>query len=226
MFVAAVVLIIVATIMAVSLRNGGEENGQVNINAPYEGYITSLAGGDGQGASQPASKTMGSITATQLSDGRALLENKKDNYQIIVTSDWMLPEEVGEGFVLYYGEPEILEKCFERCDNVAVLNIEVLDNGKQYNFDTWFKNLDAFISGSLGAKNNYKEIMINGQMSFRGSRKYDQPYSEMPRDDSLIINYLFFDELKVYRVKCASSGSDYKKLIQVCENQVKNFSIK
>ena len=134
LFGAAGVLLVVALILAVFLRSSREEPISPNVDNQN---------GNQNNTSQVTSRTIGSITATQLGDGRVLLENKKNNYQIIVTSDWMLPEEMGDDFVLYYGEPEILEKCYEGCDNVAILSIGIFDNNKQYNFDEWFKNLNA-----------------------------------------------------------------------------------
>lgn len=233
LFGGAITLLVIAVILAVNLRGSREESGRVNVNVPYEGYITSSSGGgsqiDNQSVSHPTSKIIGAITVTQLDNNHYLLENKNDGYQIMVTSDWMMSEENIKNniFKLYYSSAENL-KIGTELMNVAILSVEVLDNSKQYSFDEWFKNLDAFTSKSIGMKSSYEEIMINGQMSFRGSSKSDEfnDYGELIlREDSSIINYLFLRGLKVYRIKCASSGSDYKSLIQVCENQVKSFLI-
>lgn len=224
LFGSLAVLLIVVVVLIIFLTGGGKGNvsnnvvKQPDIYTPYNNLVSQNT--------EPSSKTIGKINATELSDGRFLLENKNDGYSISVSPDWIMPEE-GEVFRLYYGSVKDINAGAE-LNNSAVLMVKVLDNNNRYGFSEWFNTLDAFTSEELGLKSNYVATAVNGQSLFKNSRKLDEinDYGKsVPRNDSSLINYLLLNDKKAYWISCSALGGNYKNLIQICEDQVKSFLI-
>lgn len=195
------VLIVVAVVLAVFLRVGG-------------------------GGTTPPATTIGLITVTQLPGDLVLLENKKDNYQITVSPDWIINEEIAD-LTLYFNDGKEVVLGTE-LEDTAILTIRMLDNAGSYGFDEWFNKLSVSTTSALGARINYKKITVNGRDAFRSSRKIDDldDYGKIVlQEDSSIIDYLLFKEAKVYWISCVASGSGYQNLIKACEDRVQTFSL-
>lgn len=192
------VLLVVAIVLAIFLRVGGREN-------------------------IPPITTIGLITVTQLSGDLVLLENKKDNYQITVSPDWIISEEDRE-FRLYFNDKKEINLGTE-LEDTAILTIRTLDNVSRYDLDEWFNKLDASTANNLGARINYKKITVNGRDAFGSSRKIDY----LDDDGKIVlqedIDYLFFKETKVYWISCVAFGSGYQNLIRACEDRIQTFSL-
>jgi hypothetical protein len=223
-------MLIVGFLIMPSLSNGNKSNEEIaSGETPFRGNFPSAdyPAEDQGGSLEGVSKTLGLITATKLSDGRFLLENKSGGYQITVSPEWVMSED-GAEFKLFYGDAANLKPGIE-LNNMAALNIEILSNKNRYEFSEWFKNLDSFVRSDLGTEKNFKKVQTNAGTAFRGYRKSDRidDFGKVvPKNDSSVVDYLFFKGYKVYRVTCASSGSDYGNLSQICENQIKYFSVK
>lgn len=217
LFGGAIALLIVAVVLAIFLRGNKKENSsQVDINPPYEGYITPLpeSGGsqlDSQNASQPASKTIGAITVYPPVAGWQVAENNNLGVSLKVPEDWDISGEVSK---YDFKAAWVSEKASMAAD------IYSYDNKNKITPQEWAKN---------GGLTEFLPVSVDGISGVRYITKitYGAIFDEGASDeveDSYIVGLLLPKGDKMIDVSCFTTGVDYAIYKSRCDEVINTFN--
>ena len=202
MFGAAIVLIVVATVMAVSLRGGGEESS--TPTGSYDPYKAPTSGV----VSNP--ETIGAITVYPPVAGWRVAENNNLGVSLKVPKDWDISGEVSKYDF----------KAAWNSDRASIAaDIYSYDNKNKITPAEWAKNggLKEFLPISVGDVSGVRYIT---KITYEAI--FDEGASEV--DDSYIVGLLLPKGDKMVDVSCFTTGVDYAIYKSRCDEVINTFN--
>ena len=147
------------------------------------------------------------VATKETGSGYKIVSNKFDDYEINVPSNWNVSE-----VALKDGGHEIV------AENLT-LRIFVLDRVEQAK--AFFPSSARFETVETATSPIYKTSFqpTEDNIDSKGN------VVEVPLENSLIVNYIFLSDEKVYLASCLTTGSRFKELSSLCEKQILTFKI-
>ena len=141
-------------------------------------------------------------------DSEKIVTNKFDGYEIIVPSDWNVPERAGRGG----GHEIVYQDLFLR-----IFTLDAIEKAEDF-FPSSARFEDVETSAGRAYKTTFQPT--EDKLDSEGN------VIEAPVENSLVIGYVFSpDDKKTYVLTCLIIDGNLNELASLCEKQILTFKI-